>query len=449
MAEAANLAVIGAGPKAVAIAARIAAIHVWRAANPTQAAAVRPPPVLHIFERSARAGAHWYGGDDGYTDGLQEICSSVEFDLVYPQRSLLGTTLDLAPFAWRTYIAALGLSVTTPTHRQFAEYVAWALEAAVAASTGGIEVHLNTAVTKLRRDGDRWAIEAQVAPEQRLDPSLRFDGVVVTSPGPAQRRFHVDPSVAPKVTDAQTYWSRHRAEIQARVAAGYRVAVVGAGGAAAAICVDVLSTITSAMPDPGGIVLVAPQPTLFTRGETSFETQILTDADAWADLSRDARRQVADHLLSGVVFRRVLERLEGLSYLPAFFVGRAIAAVAQGSAIGLWCLAVNERTTLIEADWIIDASGFDALWFLKLLEEPAPTIARGLKVPMLAERIDAHLRLELSACTFDDPDLIETLIPIVPALHVPFLAGGSRPPGRASLLQLGRVADEILQPYLR
>ena len=183
MAEAANLAVIGAGPKAAAVAARIAAIHVWRAENPTQAATLRPPPRLHIFERSSRAGAHWYG-DDGYTDGLQEICTSPEFDLVFPATSQLGATVDLTPFKWQTYLATLGIAVTNPTHRQFAEYVGWAIDLAVSLANGEIMVHRNTEVTKLRRDGTRWAVDVHVDTEPAPDVSLRFDGVVITSPQP-------------------------------------------------------------------------------------------------------------------------------------------------------------------------------------------------------------------------------------------------------------------------
>ena len=89
------------------------------------------------------------------------------------------------------------------------------------------------------------------------------------------------------------------------------------------------------------------------------------------------------------------------------------------------------------------------MWFVDLLAEPAKAIARKLGAAVLSEHLDEHLRLEIRAPLFEDPDQEETLIPLTPALHVPFLAGGSRPPGRASLLQLGTVADEILLPYLR
>jgi mycobactin lysine-N-oxygenase len=440
--EAANLAVIGAGPKAAAIAARVAAIHAWRAAHPKQARAVRPPPRIHIFERRGRAGAHWFG-DDGYTDGMQEMCTPEDCDLVFPARSLLGNALDLAPFAWRTFRATLGGVPPSQTHRHLADYIAWALDRAINLAGGEIELHVKANVTKLRRNGAHWSIDAG------RPVATQFDGVVVTSPGPAYRRFDVATDVEPRISNAQAYWLRHRADIHASIAAGQRVAVIGAGGAAAAICVDALATITDAMPEPGGIVLIAPQATLFTRGESRFETEVLTQADTWTALPREARRQVAEHLLSGVVFRRVLDRLEGLSYLPAFFIGRAIAAVGHAGHVGLWCITLDDRTTFIEADWVVDASGFDPLWFADLLEEPARAVVRRLSIPTLAEHLDDYLRLVIEARMLDDESLRLPLIGREPGLHVPFLAGGSRPPGRASLLQLGILADEILQPYLR
>lgn len=440
--EEANLAVIGAGPKAAAIAARVAAIHAWRAAHPAQASAVRPPPRLHIFERRGRAGAHWFGGD-GYTDGMQDVCTPEDSDLVFPARALLGSALDLTPFAWRTFRATLGSMPATQTHRHLADYVAWALDQAIELAEGGIELHVQANVTRLRRDGAHWLIEAG-------GPiATRFDGVVITSPGPAYRRFDVAKDAEARISNAQAYWSHHRAAIHASIAAGHRVAVIGAGGAAAAICVDALATIHDAMPEPGGIVLIAPQATLFTRGESRFETEVLTQTDTWTALPREARRQVAEHLLSGVVFRRVLDRLEGLDYLPAFFVGRAIAAVGHAGHVGLWCVTLDDRATFIEADWVVDASGFDPLWFADLLEEPARAIVRRLPIPTLAEHIDDHLRLVIEAQMLDDEAQTVPLIGREPGLHVPFLAGGARPPGRASLLQLGIVAEEILQPYLR
>jgi hypothetical protein len=154
------------------------------------------------------------------------------------------------------------------------------------------------------------------------------------------------------------------------------------------------------------------------------------------------------------VFRRVLEQLEELEYVPAFAVARVVAAIARGPSsqkitIGLWCLTLDDRPTLLEVDRVVDASGFDSLWFADLLEEPSRTLIRRLGPAVLADHLDPALRLVVAAPMFDDPAISETLIGETPALHVPFLSGGSRPPGRASLLQLGDLATEILIPYLR
>jgi len=441
----ATLAVIGAGPKAAAVAVRVAALHVWHAGHRVAASSLRPPPRLHIFERSARAGAHWYG-DAGYTDGAQEVCTPPEQDLV-DGASELGAVLDLAPYTWAAFVAARSITNRIPTHRQLADYVAWAIELAATRSGSAVALHTGAEVTRVRRDGARWRIATRAPDGANREVATRFDGVVVTSPGPASRRFHVDAAIANRVGDARSYWSEHRAGVRKAIAAGGRIAVVGAGGAAAAICVDALRAVSAAN-EPGGIVIVAPQPTLFTRGDSLYENQILMDPDAWSELPREARRQVAEHLISGVVFRRVLDQLEALEHAPAFMPARAVAAIPHAGGIALWCLSLDDRTTLLEVDRIVDASGFDPLWFVELLDEPARTIARRLGVPVLADRLDRHLRLIVDAGMYDDPTVRETLIGAEPGLHVPFLAGGSRPPGRASLLQLGTVAEEILAPYL-
>jgi mycobactin lysine-N-oxygenase len=448
--DAASLAVIGAGPKAAALAARVAAIHAWRANNPEAATRVRPPPVLHIFERGSRAGTHWVGGA-GYTDGDQEVCTPPEADLVYAAAgSPYGVAFDLAPYAWSAFVADRSILNPRPTHRQFADYIAWAIDRA-RVNAPGITLHTDSEVTGLRRDGATWAIATRPAsnrPSHEL-PN-RFDGAVVTSPGPAVKRFHVDAAVAHRVFDARTYWeAKHRKEVLDRILAGHRVAVIGGGGAAASICVDALGELTGGAADPGGIVVVSPQATMFTRGESQFETEVMMHADKWSRLPRAARRQVAEHLITGVVFRRVLDQLESLEYLPEFVVARVVAAVPRGAAIGLWCLTLDDRPTLVEVDRVVDASGFDALWFAELLEEPARSLLRRFGGGVLTDHLDAAMRLVIGAPMYEDPSVFEPLIEERPALHVPFLAGGSRPPGRASLLQLGVLASEILAPYLR
>jgi mycobactin lysine-N-oxygenase len=467
----ARLAVIGAGPKAAALAARVAAIKAWQSqghhVDGLDPNALRPAPRLYIFEGSDRIGAHWDGqGAEGYTDGVQAVCTDPDRDLVYPaNHGSFGGALSpiLTGFTWRTYAAARRLPTAgPPSHRDLADYVAWAVHEARHLAPNNIFLHTNSAVRSLHlhRSGPQWEVVTV------RGTAGTFDGVIVTSPGSALQRFDVEQTISSWTLDAQNYWTQPmRAQVLSDVAQGSRVAIVGAGGAAAAICLDILSATTGpTAPNAGGVALIAPQASLFTRGESTFETELLT-SPSWNRLPREVRRQIAERLVSGVVFARVLDALEAIGYTPEFLVGRALAATdgshsLRSSRIELWCLTLDERLQIVDADWVIDASGFDPLWFVGLLDEPAvpragrPRLQRllgRLGANVLAEKLDEHLRLHVAVELFEadggTPDV--PLVPTEPGLHVPFLAGGSRPPGLSSLLQLGVLADKILLPYLR
>lgn len=468
----ARLAVIGAGPKAAALAARVAAMKVWQSrGNPIDRVdpnTLRPAPTLEIFESSDRIGAHWDGqGAEGYTDGLQSVCTDPDRDLVYPaNHGSFGRALSpiLTGFTWRTYSAALQRlpAAGPPSHRDLADYVAWAVHKAQQLAPNNVFLHMNSEVRALHldRSGPHWEVVTAQG------TAGTFDGVIVTSPGGAFRRFDVEPAISSWALNAQSYWTQPtRARVLVDVAQGSRVAIVGAGGAAAAICLDILSATTGpATPNAGGVALIAPQASLFTRGESTFETELLT-SPSWHRLPREVRRQISERLVSGVVFARVLDALEAIGHAPEFLVGRALAATdgshsQRGARIELWCLTLDERLQIVDAGWAIDASGFDPLWFVSLLDEPAipssggprlQRLLRRLGANVLAEKLDEHLRLHVEVDLFEadggTPDV--PLLPTEPGLHVPFLAGGSRPPGLSSLLQLGIFADKILLPYLR
>lgn len=460
--ERAAIAVIGAGPKAAALAARVAAIHQWQsvgrqvgAVNPSD---VRPAPQLHIFERSSRAGAHWDGGE-GYTDGQQEVCTPPERDLVYPERyGDFGKALDLTPFAWRTYATKHGVT-GRPSHRDLARYIGAVIGEAMQVAPDLVHLHLGTEVRALRRRDSAWEVTTRAAPSRAagsaggdaLSPAIHpvpFDGVVVTSPGEAfTRRLKAEVAVRARIFDARTYWSSGNSQIHQGVQAGDRIAVLGAGGAAAAVCLDILRRVAN-HDEPGGVVLIAPQATLFTRGASAFETELLT-SPSWSDLSREVRQHASARLISGVVFARVLDQLEALEHQPELFVGRALAA-ARGSfsPIELWCLSSNDRVSIIDASWVVDATGFDPLWFLTLLDERLQLVLGSLSAAVLSEHLDPYLRLHVEAVRVGSSERADVL-PTEPGLHVPFLAGGSCPPGYASLLQLGALAEQILRPYLR
>ncbi|MEJ8630188.1 hypothetical protein P0F65_10725 [Sphingomonas sp. I4] len=74
-----HLAVIGAGPKAAALAAKAYCL---------QQQGI--PVAVTVFERN-EIGANWTG-DFGYTDGIQRLCTPAERDLGFPICRASGST---------------------------------------------------------------------------------------------------------------------------------------------------------------------------------------------------------------------------------------------------------------------------------------------------------------------------------------------------------------------
>ena len=91
-----EIAVIGGGAKAVAIATKAACLRRTRTAD------------VHvtIFER-ATIGAHWDGAH-GYTDGLQPLCTPAERDLGFPyDETTFGPRVNISmqTYSWMSYAA--------------------------------------------------------------------------------------------------------------------------------------------------------------------------------------------------------------------------------------------------------------------------------------------------------------------------------------------------------
>jgi hypothetical protein len=323
----------------------------------------------------------------GYTDGRQELCTEPVRDLVAGGSRLGGSfTGYLDPFRWSRFAAARGLPRDPefrPRHDVFAEYVQWVFSQIGDDPGSTVDARLGQRVTGLQVDRDRWSVTSSGA----ANSTESYDAVVVTSPGPSTGRIAKlgDRGVGTACLDARTYWEPGRAPL----GVDPRVVVVGGGGAAAAIALDVLDPNTGE--GAGDVVMVAPTASLFTRGESRREQQLL---------------------VSGVVFRRILDRFESGTH-------------------------------------VVDATGFDAAWFLELLDTRRAGALRSLGTSGMAAALDDALRLIVDAEVMSmgeaDP---EPLCGAQPALHVPMLAGGSQAPGFASLLCLGRMAERILWPHV-
>ncbi|TIO80820.1 MAG: hydroxylase [Mesorhizobium sp.] len=423
-----NVAVIGGGPKAAALAAKAFCL---------QQAGV--PIRLTIFERSA-IGSAWTG-KHGYTDGDQRLCTPAERDLGFPYEANLGSEIAQqmqASFSWAAYkVFAHNASRYAdwvsrgrkpPTHRDFAEYIEWAVE------KSGAEVYFGI-VSALTLENDRWTVVQKTAEGTIQVPD--FHGVVVTGPGPANKLF--DRVKDPRVFTGEDFWSRFRGVRKILRSGPKRIVVIGGGGTAAAIAAWFVRTGMKGHE----IALLTDQPTLFTRTTNFFENRLFDDETIWKSLSAVDRRNFTDRLNRGVVWENVTELLadaEQLSLVPGRATGIEHGNHRQGAPRP--DLMVKYTNHLgnheAQADLVVDATGFNPWWFERLLP-------KELRNHIINGDVESQKEQRKQLQQDMRPDLSLEL-PVEPRIHAPMLSQVVGP-GFVSLMVLGAMADRILNHY--
>src|ERR1700754_390626 len=165
-----TVAIIGAGAKAVAVAAKAAVLRDM---------GVDAPDVVAV-ERSGVA-ANWRAGG-GWTDGRQRLGTSPEKDVGFPYRSALvpdrNAELDerMTRYSWQSYLVATDQFVgwidrgrAAPTHDTWAGYLRWV------ADVVGLKV-VRGDVDQISVDGSRWVLHMG-------ESSLSADSLMITGPG--------------------------------------------------------------------------------------------------------------------------------------------------------------------------------------------------------------------------------------------------------------------------
>ncbi len=421
-----NLAVIGAGPKAAALAAKAYCL---------QQEGV--PVSVTVFERFD-VGANW-SGRNGYTDGIQRLCTPAERDLGYPYLPThSGDVVELmqSRFSWNAfqtaaarpagrYSAWINHGRKPPSHREFSDYLTFAFDQA------SITPNLGRVIGLSVEDG-RWTVRQIDADTGDTVDWPGFDGVVFSGPGPAMKRL---PTVKDlRVFKGVDFWSRLRA-VHKHLPKNREtpIVVIGGGGTAAAITAWFVRSGHRDQP----IVLLNNQAMLFTRTTNFFESSLFDDDETWLGLSDQDRRDFTRRLNRGVVWETVTDLLadaEQLTLVP----GKADEIRHSGHRPGarlpdLEVRYTNARgTSGIDAGLVVDATGFDAWGFTRL----APVAVRDRITADGRDTVTANLRADLSL-PFDE----------WPRMHVPGLADALGP-GFGSLMVLGSMADRILQPYI-
>src|SRR5258707_5901457 len=157
-----TLAVVGAGPKGIAIAAKARAL----------AAAGLDAPRVVLVDRAGFAG-NWTGRQ-GYTSGLLPLGTPPEKDVGFPYADSWGAasaavTAAMADYSWQRHLISRGAYADwvdrgrlRPTHRQWSLYLREGAERAEAEIVAGEDVGLEA-------DDDHWRLEPASGQAIRAD----------------------------------------------------------------------------------------------------------------------------------------------------------------------------------------------------------------------------------------------------------------------------------------
>ena len=404
-----TLAVIGAGPKGIAIAAKARALG---------EAGLDAPKVV-LVDRGAVAG-NW-SGRQGYTNGLLPLGTPPEKDVGFPYPHSWGATSDLVTramteFSWQRHLMAHGRYADwvdrgrmRPTHREWTVYLREVAERAEAEIVSGELVGLDV-------DGGRWRLALEGS------EAISADGVVFTGSGPpitvaGQPREH------PRVFDGRSYWLQQRA-LKKQIAES--VCVIGSGETAASIVISLLKKSHKR----STVDVLTSRGVLYSRGESYDENRFYSDPGDWPRLAESHRREFLERTDRGV-FSMQAEAILNHSRGFRTLAGRA-AAIEAGDRQVVVTIEYDDQRERVAYDLVVVAIGFDVRWFESLLGGDARRRLEEAAGAELERRIDVDLSVaELS-----------------PPIHLPLLAGLAQGPGFPNLSCLGLLSDRILRRYV-
>ncbi len=405
-----TLAVVGAGPKGIAVAAKARAL----------AAAGLDAPRVVLVNRGAVAG-NW-SGRQGYTSGLLPLGTPPEKDVGFPYAHSWGAASSavnaaMAEYSWQRHLVARGVYADwvdrgrlRPTHRQWSAYLREVAELAQAEIVAG-------EVVGLEAKGEQWRLALDSG------EAIWADGVVFTGAGPPIS-VAGQPDGHPRVLDGRSYWMRLRAMDKRNAQS---VCVIGSGETAASVVISLLNHSAKR----STIDVVTSRGILYSRGESHDENRFYSDPGDWPRLAESHRREFLERTDRGVFSLQaeaVLNQSRGFRTLA----GRA-ARIDAGERQVVVTIEYGSERERIAYDLVVVAIGFEPRWFEGLLgAEARHRLESGLAGAVLERRIQ--------------PDL--SVGALSPALHLPLVAGLAQGPGFPNLSCLGLLSDRILRRYV-
>ncbi|WP_445397965.1 SidA/IucD/PvdA family monooxygenase [Streptomyces sp. LE64] len=405
------ICVVGAGPKALATAAKSQVL---------RELGVDAPRVLVVEPYDV--GANWTAVG-GRTNGRPRLSTSPEKDLGFPYASRgHGAEIDAAvntrmqEFSWTAFLVSTGRYAAwvdagrpSPRHADWAAYLRWAAE--------NVDFPLvNGWVRGLETSGGQW--EVTVEGSTGGSAVLCADRVMISGPGPHDGRLASD-----AVCSIEEFW---RLGLDTTLV-DPSVAVVGGGETAAAVVEDLIRQHS------GRTTVISPYPVVYSRGEGFFENALYSSPERWRELPEHDRREVIARTDRGVYSPRAIEAI-ATEAAVLHQQGTVTAVRRAGSQVELTLHNPGRAEHTCRFDVVIDATGARPDWFLDLLGNRARTAVAAIvgDAPETAEALERHIRTDLS---------VDGLLP---KLLLPTLAAYAQGPGFANLSSLGLLSDRVL-----
>ena len=437
-----KLAVLGAGPKGIAIAAKRKVLQTFFQV-----------PELIVFDRIG-VGAAW-SGKNGFTDGHQLLGTAPEKDIGFPYASdgwkkngvnhSHDINVGMLAFSWQQYLVAhkgphgfsdwIDRSRVSPTHKEWHDYLTW-----VWAKT---EANLVEArVTKIDLNDGKWEIHSTDDKAKADWAPVLADGLVLTGTGPAKRIEGQPSTPHPCILDGRNFWPRIGSILQA---ARPTVAIVGKGETAASIAHALLS---ARKPDLFIELIGGP---FYSRGEGFYENCVFTNPDvhSWPQLHPEERKTFVSHTDQGVFSQHAIDLFRLAKVDDNNF------RVGPGRVININPDEHDEMRVEITIEFagqklakmfnfLIVSTGFDSLGFRHrlLTERAGNAVDEAINCqwnPQDSRKYRDKLESQI------DRDL--SIKGLRPRLHVPMLAGFAQGPGFPNLSCLGRLSDRVLHSY--
>lgn len=422
-----TLAVVGAGPKAAAIAAK---------ADALRECGFRPTIDIVVIEQKRTLAANWKGRA-GFTDGTRPLGTPPEKDIGFPYRSIYGTPVDsvMLKYSWQEYrvfwLAEESYSDWVdegrlhPNHKSWAAYIEWALEMATESDQRLTDTTLERVAPANHR------LELTCRRRRRKPFPKTVDGIVFTGPGNPLLIERMPPNKSPWICDGKNYWTRI-GDFE-KLPRG-KIAIIGGGEIAASIALSLLDRAPRLR-----LCLINRSGAIFSR-RGNFSENRRFSAGCWSDRDELSHWDFIKRTDRGVYSAAAQRRIE-LEDSVEMISGDVFELSEKGGKVRVHLRrGAPPKQVSYDYDAVVVAIGFDPWSPLMLFPETLrPPMGRDY-LEQLKRRVDKHLRVPFDSITERSGEEVN--------VHMPMVAALQQGPGFPNLSCLGHLSDQILSLYV-